>query len=37
MRDWIKSSTHFHNCRTDASFLLRFLRWQKFKVQVSIA
>ena len=33
MRDYIKSSAHFQNCRTDSSFLLRFLRWQKFKVQ----
>ena len=33
MRDWIKSSTHFQNCRTDSSFLLRFLRMQKFQVQ----
>ena len=33
MRDFIKSSAHFQNCRTDSSFLLRFLRWQKFKVQ----
>jgi len=33
LRDWIKSSTHFQNCRTDSSFLLRFLRMQKFQVQ----
>ena len=33
MRDWVKSSVHFQNCRTDSSFLLRFLRMQKFQTQ----
>ena len=42
MRQWLRSQVgnfwinplfqaHIHNCRTDANFLLRFLRMQKFR------
>ncbi|EAA11024.5 AGAP005383-PA [Anopheles gambiae str. PEST] len=30
MRDWIAKNPAIHTCRTDASFLLRFLRVRKF-------
>lgn len=32
MRDWIAKHPHIRRCRTDASFLLRFLRPKKFSV-----
>jgi len=37
MRQWLRSQAHIHNCRTDANFLLRFLRMQKFRVEQSCA
>lgn len=33
MRQWIADQNHLKNCRTDANFLLRFLRMKKFKVK----
>ena len=30
LRAWLKTQTHLENMRTDDSFLLRFLRFQKF-------
>ena len=35
MRRWVESQPHFHNCRTDANFLCRFLRTNKFKLEKS--
>lgn len=32
MREWIKKDHHIIRCRTDANFLLRFLRTSKFNV-----
>lgn len=32
MRDWINKHPDITNCRTDASFLLRFLRTKKFSI-----
>lgn len=36
LRDWIKSQNHISGCRTDNSFLLRFLRMKKFEVADTI-
>lgn len=35
MRRWVESQPHFNNCRTDANFLCRFLRTNKFKLEKS--
>ncbi|XP_049542728.1 retinaldehyde-binding protein 1-like [Anopheles darlingi] len=35
MREWIVRNKHIHKCRTDASFLLRFLRANKFSVPMA--
>uniref|UniRef100_A0AAG5D657 CRAL-TRIO domain-containing protein n=1 Tax=Anopheles atroparvus TaxID=41427 RepID=A0AAG5D657_ANOAO len=35
MRQWIVNNPHIRKCRTDAKFLLRFLRLQKFSVQMA--
>jgi len=35
MKRWLQSQAHIVNCRTDANFLLRFLRMQKFRVEKS--
>ena len=32
LRDWLKSQNHISGCRSDNSFLLRFLRMKKFEV-----
>lgn len=32
LRQWIKNQPQLVNCRTDASFLLRFLRFQKYSL-----
>lgn len=32
LRDWLKTQPHISGCRTDNSFLLRFLRMKKFEV-----
>lgn len=37
MRHWIADQAHLKNCRTDANFLLRFLRMKKFKVSEATA
>ena len=36
LRDWLKSQNHISGCRTDNSFLLRFLRMKKFEVPDTI-
>jgi len=36
LRDWLKSQNHISGCRTDNSFLLRFLRMKKFEVTDTI-
>jgi hypothetical protein len=33
-REWIAKHPHIKRCRTDAAFLLRFLRVKKYSVQV---
>ncbi|XP_050316051.1 alpha-tocopherol transfer protein-like [Anthonomus grandis grandis] len=33
MREWIKQNPKIKNCRMDAKFLLRFLRFKKFSVE----
>ena len=35
MRRWVAAQSHFVNVRTDANFLLRFLRTNKFKLEKS--
>lgn len=35
MRHWIQKSAYIKNCRTDANFLLRFLRYKKFHVPMA--
>ncbi|XP_050094038.1 clavesin-2-like [Anopheles aquasalis] len=35
MREWIVRNKYIHKCRTDASFLLRFLRANKFSVPMA--
>ena len=35
VRKWIKSQSHFRRARLDASFILRFLRMQKFDTKES--
>ncbi|XP_058123351.1 clavesin-1-like [Anopheles ziemanni] len=35
LRDWIAKHPHIHRCRTDALFLLRFLRSKKFSFLVA--
>ncbi|XP_058123380.1 alpha-tocopherol transfer protein-like [Anopheles ziemanni] len=35
MRQWIANNPHIRKCRTDAKFLLRFLRFQKFSVPMA--
>ncbi|KAK9891932.1 hypothetical protein WA026_017415 [Henosepilachna vigintioctopunctata] len=35
MREWIKQNPKIKYCRTDASFLLRFLRFKKFSVTLA--
>ena len=35
VRKWIKSQTHFRRARLDCSFILRFLRMQKFDTKES--
>ncbi|XP_022904650.2 clavesin-1-like [Onthophagus taurus] len=35
MRDWINKNTNIKRCRTDAPFLLRFLRTKKFSVPLA--
>jgi len=37
MKRWLQVQPHILNCRTDANFLLRFLRMQKFRVDKSCA
>ncbi|XP_049541842.1 clavesin-1-like [Anopheles darlingi] len=37
MREWIAKSPHIKRCRTDALFLLRFLRTKKFSIPQSCA
>jgi len=37
MKRWLQLQPHIVNCRTDANFLLRFLRMQKFRVEKSCA
>jgi len=37
MKRWLQLQPHILNCRTDANFLLRFLRMQKFRVDKSCA
>ncbi|XP_055609434.1 clavesin-2-like [Uranotaenia lowii] len=32
MREWIAKHPYIHKCRTDANFLLRFLRFRKFSI-----
>merc|ERR1719211_860093 len=36
LRDWLKSQNHISGCRSDSSFLLRFLRMKKFEVADTI-
>jgi len=36
LRDWLKSQPHISGCRSDNSFLLRFLRMKKFEVSDTI-
>jgi len=36
LRDWLKSQNHISGCRSDNSFLLRFLRMKKFEVADTI-
>ena len=36
LRDWLKSQPHISGCRSDNSFLLRFLRMKKFEVADTI-
>ncbi|EDS43951.1 conserved hypothetical protein [Culex quinquefasciatus] len=35
MRDWIAKHPHINKCRTDSTFLLRFLRMRKFSVPMA--
>ncbi|RZC32955.1 alpha-tocopherol transfer protein-like [Asbolus verrucosus] len=35
MREWIRQNPRIKNCRMDASFLLRFLRFKKFSVTLA--
>ncbi|XP_053675664.1 clavesin-1-like [Anopheles nili] len=35
MRQWIVENPHIRKCRTDAKFLLRFLRFRKFSVPMA--
>ena len=35
VRKWIKSQTHIRRIRLDSSFILRFLRMQKFDIKES--
>ncbi|XP_058124210.1 alpha-tocopherol transfer protein-like [Anopheles ziemanni] len=37
MRDWIAKSSHIKKCRTDALFLLRFLRTKKYSIPQACA
>ncbi|XP_058053635.1 alpha-tocopherol transfer protein-like [Anopheles bellator] len=37
MREWIAKSTHIKRCRTDALFLLRFLRTKKYSIPQACA
>jgi len=36
LREWLKSQNHISGCRSDNSFLLRFLRMKKFEVADTI-
>ena len=36
-RRWLLSQPHLSNCRTDRSFILRFLRTNKYKMEKSCA